>query len=122
MKHEEEATQLRSDLETRRDEGTTRGRGYPVEVRRRVVAYMTDCRKRRETVETVAARLGMSSSTLSMWMKQAKDSSVENEVPVDATFAPVQIVKASRVVMTSPSGWRAEIDLPTFIALVAGRR
>lgn len=122
MKQDDEATQLRSDLETRRDEGTTRGRGYPVEVRRRVVAYMLDCRKRRETVEIVAARLGMSSSTLSMWMKQASKAAA-SEPLTDATFAPVQVVAPARVViMTSPSGWRAELDVTTFAALVAGRR
>lgn len=125
MKDQDEAAQLRADLESRREEGTQRGRGYPASVRERVTAYMLECRKRRETIETVAERLGMSSSTLSMWMvthRRTREASARRERSDEAAFAPVKVVKTSRVVLTSPSGWQAEIDLETLAMLVIGRR
>jgi hypothetical protein len=125
VKTEDEASAIRADFEIRRQEGTARGRGFPAPVRARVLAYMAECRERGESVQTVAARLGMPSSTLTMWTQSSKRRNrTASSAPTGASepFAPVTVRGASRVVLTSPSGWRAEIEFDDFARLVAARR
>lgn len=123
MKHEEEATQLRNDLQVRREAGATRGRGYPAIVRARVVAYAAECRKRNESVQTIAERLGMSSSTLSMWVQaERRGDTTDVATRSESKFAPVRMMADRRVKLVSPAGWFVEIDVETLVALVTGRR
>ena len=111
MKTSDNGEQLRAEI--LRTGGASRGRGagYPVAVRARVLAHVQESRARGEGLKRVAARLGLCSTTLRKWSREPSPR-----------FAPVTVVRSSAgVVLVSPTGWRAEVDVETLASLVGGR-
>jgi len=101
---------LRDELAAAGGTAKARGSGYPMALRARVVQHATRCRERGEGMPRIASRLGISATTLKSWLRAGAPG---------PAFAPVEIVDRGVVVLVSPAGWRAEIDLQTFAALVA---
>jgi len=76
-----------------------------------VLSYVEACREGGVGLAEAAAKVGLSESTVREWSRKRAPS-----------FVPVHVVRApSTVVMTSPTGWRAEVEVATFAALVGVR-
>lgn len=111
MKNGDDGERLRAEILRTGGAARGRGAGYPVVVRERVLAHTEESRARGEGLKSVAARLGLSTTTISKWRRECSP-----------TFAAVSVVgSAAGVVLVSPMGWRAEVDLETLAALVGAR-
>jgi hypothetical protein len=104
-----ESGRLRAELVRAGGAAKGRGSGYPLATRARVVAFAAERRRRGAGIVTIAAELGLSATTLKKWMRGSEPGSA---------FAPVEIVDQQAIVLISPGGWRAEIDLETFAKLI----
>jgi hypothetical protein len=104
-----EGGRLRAELGRTGGAAKGRGSGYPLETRARVLAFAAERRRRGAGIVTIAAELGLSATTLKKWMTGSEPR---------AAFAPVKIVGRQAIVLISPAGWRAEIDVETFAKLV----
>src|SRR5262245_8149358 len=104
-----ESERLRAELVRAGGAAKGRGSGYPLATRGRVIAFATERRRRGAGIVTIAAELGLSATTLKKWMRGSEPG---------AAFAPVEIIDQPTIVLVSPGGWRAEIDIETFAKLI----
>jgi hypothetical protein len=94
------------------------GKGYPVPLRERVIAYARRATERGESQAQVAARLRLSLATLGLWLRGTRRPTTTTKTA--GAFAAVKIGGAKCVVLVSPTGWRAEIDVETLAKLLSG--
>jgi hypothetical protein len=111
MRDEDTVERLRAELVRTGGAARGRGAGYPVALRAQVLAYADERRAAGEKLTSVAARVGLSPTTISKWRRRPEPA-----------FARVKVSSVvSGIVLVSPSGWRAEVDVGTLSALVTGR-
>jgi transposase-like protein len=112
--------QLIGDLAEILPESRDRRWRCPAALRARVVAYAKACRDRGETIEDVAARLGLVGGTLARWLRRDRED-------MAAGFRSVAIVAAEEGVVTddrpvrliSPRGYCVEgLDAQTLAYLL----
>lgn len=120
MKSDGEAEDLQAEIARALAGGSTRGRGYPAPLRERVTTYARECCERGEAAKKIATALGLSTTTLSHWLHGA--AATTPAMDSRGAFARVKVVSAKRIVLESPTGWRAEIDVETLARIMAGRR
>ena len=113
------AQDLWSLIERHRNKVQKNG-GYPAEVRQRVGAYARQRRQAGARWSELAAELGISSTTMSNWMRA---------LPPEPTFLPVHIntptpsTSPQPLTVTSPGGWRIDgLSFGQLSELMAGMR
>jgi hypothetical protein len=110
MKSEDAGERLRAEILRAGGAARGRGAGYPMAVREQVLAYADERRAAGEKLTSIAASVGLSPTTISKWRRRPGPA-----------FARVKVSSVvAGVVLVSPSGWRAEVDLATLSALVTG--
>jgi transposase-like protein len=84
------------------------GRPYPTHVRRAVLAHVARQRRAGVSLETCAAEIGMSATTLRKWKREGAGLAAEHA----PAFCEVEIVEprapASALVVHGPAGLRIE--------------
>lgn len=96
------AQDLRSLIERHRDK-VQKNAGYPEPVRQRVGAYARRRRQAGARWSELTAELGISSTTMSNWMRALPPEPTFLPVPVSTPPAPPQFLT-----VTSPAGWRID--------------
>ncbi len=94
---------LRSLIERHRNK-VQKNAGYPEPVRQRVGAYARRRRQAGARWSELAAELGISSTTMSNWMRALPPEPTFLPVPVSTPTPPPQ----QFVTVTSPGGWRID--------------
>lgn len=96
----DEITALRREV-ARHEKG--RGKRYPADLKRRVVAYARRQRDAGATYDAVAEALGLALETVRRWCSISSDARASTLVPVEVVAEP-----SSPVTIISPSGYRLE--------------
>jgi AraC-like DNA-binding protein len=101
------------------------GQGYSPAVRSRVVRYVRSRRAAGLTWTALSQEVGLSTTTLSNWCRDAHDTPLPQEpafLPVHISTAPTPPPPAPAPVqlsLTSPNGWRVDgLDLASLAQLL----
>jgi len=139
---EEQTTRLRELLTAAGGANKGRGRGYGTEARAEAVAYARRRLSKGASLHTIAGDIGLSSTTLSYWLKRrgrggfarvtiapdaiAPDSMApDSPAPDDQPSRPIPSTwpRTPPILLISPTGWRVEgLDLASLAALLRGHR